>query len=140
MSRKLRPEAKEKVLEALRSERYKQGMGRLHSLEDDTWCCLGVATDAACEDGVDVRRAEGSLVGKAVEFFDGNSQYLPLQVARWLGLEDDADDLQVVLDDEFFDSVENSGPWSQGERTWLVELNDGGVPLDVIAGLIERQW
>lgn len=140
MSQKLRPEAKEKVLEALRSERYKQGIGHLHSLEGDTWCCLGVATDAACEDGVDIRRAEGRLVRVAIEFFDGYSQYLPSQVAEWLGLEANTDDLLVVLDDEFFDSVEDSGPWSQGEKVWLAELNDGGVPFDAIAGLIERQW
>jgi hypothetical protein len=143
VSQKLRPEAKEKVLEALRSERYKQGPGYLHNVVDDTWCCLGVASDAACEDGVEISREQGSITGgKRVEFFDSVSQYLPPQVADWLGLEDAADDLQVVLDEEFFeDNPEfKNAPFSVGEKTWLAELNDSGVRLSAIATLIERQW
>lgn len=40
---KLEPEFKTKWLEALRSGKYVQGIGCLHNIQLNTYCCLGVA-------------------------------------------------------------------------------------------------
>lgn len=55
---RLRPEIKRRWLEALRSGRYRQGRRRLRTrLPDgptDEFCCLGVLTDLAVQDGLGV--------------------------------------------------------------------------------------
>jgi hypothetical protein len=44
---KLPTKFKARWIAALRSGKYKQGDGRLYSAEDDTYCCLGVASRIA---------------------------------------------------------------------------------------------
>ena len=47
---KLKPKIKARFIEALRSNKYLQGEGRLR--EQDHFCCLGVLSDLAVQDGV----------------------------------------------------------------------------------------
>jgi hypothetical protein len=61
-------------VKALRSGDFKQGKGCLKN-EDDTYCCLGVATKVAMENGVEVG-----------EVFDWGQAGLPSAVQDWYGL------------------------------------------------------
>jgi len=68
---------------ALESGEYRQGVGMLHDLESDVWCCLGVACDVARKNGLDL--PSGSNGGES-EYFGDEAAFLPLEVQRWLGI------------------------------------------------------
>ena len=63
-----------KWVEALRSGKYKRGEGKLR--EGDYFCCLGVLTDIAVQEGV-------------IQQFPDKC-YLPLELKAWSGLNDTA--------------------------------------------------
>jgi hypothetical protein len=76
------------VVTALRSGEYKQGKNNLHSVKimpdgtrKHTWCCLGVACDAANKAGLEMRR----ILYEGHESFDGADGYLPETVMEWFG-------------------------------------------------------
>ena len=83
----------ELFVDALFSGEYEQGKGALRQLTSDTpgkyqYCCLGVATDVAIKAGI----PEQTTVDE-----DGNDYldnmwengYLPSQVQKWLGIDND---------------------------------------------------
>ena len=73
---KLRPEIKARLIEALRSNKYKQGKNRLRF--GDCFCSLGVLADLAVQDGV-ARWLENTLqVGTA-----GYNIYFPNCLLDW---------------------------------------------------------
>jgi hypothetical protein len=68
-------------LAALESGRYRQGKNRLHLLEDDSYCCLGVACDLfAKRFGVERHPFED------YERFDGIAGVLPVVLCDAIGL------------------------------------------------------
>lgn len=74
-----------KWVEALESGNYKQGTGRLCRIDLDKnkrFYCLGVACDLAIENGLIVSATDG----RDCVVYDGESDYLPAKVAKWLGL------------------------------------------------------
>jgi len=68
---------------ALRSGKYEQGKGYLHTLGDpDKFCCLGVACQVyqAQVGGLSICEFPGGVT------YDGCDHILPLKVADWFGL------------------------------------------------------
>lgn len=103
---KLNPNA-QKWVDALRSGKYKQGIGQLR--RGDTFCCLGVACDIAREDLKEEWRGED---------FDGNDLILPTSVQMWLGME-------------------NRSGFIASIGSKLAAMNDRGTSFAEIANLIE---
>ncbi len=98
-------------IEALRSGKYKQGLGQLSTgLE---FCCLGVACDLYA-------KVNDMTVTSSVErvSYDDSDSVLPESVQEWLGLKDDG------------------GAFDEGA---LYRMNDDGVTFTEIATLIESE-
>jgi hypothetical protein len=134
MNARLRPEVKEKLCSALRSDEYVQGTGYLKQNfgnGDVRHCCLGVLTELAIADGVEMD-VEVIDVGAGITHtsYDGATMYLPLQVEKWAFVEPTSDpEVTVKYVDE--DHV--------GREDQLVNLNDDGEhTFEQIAGIIEQ--
>lgn len=119
----MKADVKERWVAALRSGKYKQGVGFLTA--EDSFCCLGVLCDLALLDGVisDVTVD----ADKAVVYYDDEAGLPPESVMLWAGL-DDANPVVTFL----------------GKRICLSELNDGvGLddpqPFSIVAAEIEAQ-
>ncbi len=102
-------EAQKLWIDALRSDKYKQGRNRLKT--DDQYCCLGVACDlfaeyegvgkwgiAIFDNGLRKEFKEKFVVDNSEEVY-----YLPYQVRDWLGLTDS--DGSCVLTDDSDDQI-----------------------------------
>jgi hypothetical protein len=77
-----------KWVKALRSGEYRQGAEALARVEPDgvlSYCCLGVACEAAIKDGLELRSYVSESGQKS---FDGCLSYLPVLVQEWLGVDD----------------------------------------------------
>lgn len=109
-------EARALWVEDLRSEKYKQGKGVLHIL--DEYCCLGVAccTFMRCGGVLDVKEKE------SFTSYNGDITGLPVVVRKWLGL-CSSDGLYK----EYWDRLNMS----------LAEDNDNGSSFLEIASIIE---
>lgn len=80
-------EVKTLWLEALRSDKYKQGkmcLGKV-SKGNNLYCCLGVLCEIAHEHGI-VTKTENTQNGLHRFVYDGQEQYLPPTVVKWAGL------------------------------------------------------
>jgi hypothetical protein len=114
--------------EALESGDYPQAKGFLVVVNSQDepigYCCLGVLTELAQCDGVQLRveveRMNGALSCRS---FEGNRAFLPPAVKAWAQMKDD----DMV-------SVTFPAPAS------LVELNDNGIPFTQIAQTIRDNW
>jgi hypothetical protein len=107
---KMNPKVKAMWIEALLSGDYQQGQHYLCQDNNDgskSWCCLGVLTDLAMKNGVDIDM-ERSLSESNVYAFDNESETVPATVKSWAGLEtasggyscpniDDGDELTCSL-------------------------------------------
>jgi len=91
----------------LRSKKYEQGKGQLRS--GNKFCCMGV--------GCDLFGKENSIKWKENSFMRA-LRFLPFDVMRWLGLNDDGG---AYLNDK------------------LTCLNDDGTTFDRIADIIESE-
>lgn len=118
-------EVKETWVTALRSGEFTQGKDRLRTL-DDSYCCLGVLCELhRRETGVgswEVRADSPIFRDESHHYFYMGEDFgLPQKVADWAGLE--------------------LGPGLRVNDTWsyLSDLNDEGVPFNVLAELIEEQ-
>lgn len=81
------PNVKRLWIEALRSGKYRQGRGSLHSINEE-YCCLGVLCALAEEHGVSKRSA--ATVGYGYGYaYDGNTAILPSAVRSWAGLDNE---------------------------------------------------
>lgn len=73
-----------KWLEALESDEYTQGTGRLCTTNNSgsrKYCCLGVACDLAAKDGVaSVRQLSTNQIN-----YDNEGAIMPPSVSKWLG-------------------------------------------------------
>jgi len=103
-----------RLVEALRSGRYRQGCKALRP-EDNTYCCLGVACDVLTPENWNLKN----------DFWlsDGADSMLPWNVQRALGWATDHGRLDFVGRD--------------GTELSLLDLNDDGFTFDEIADVIE---
>lgn len=87
-------------VDALRSGEFEQGTGHLayceitrgHLGTQETRgpvkrCCLGVATEVAMRNGVQASTGEVAGVHNVIFEYDGQRDFLPTAVIRWLGLD-----------------------------------------------------
>lgn len=126
-------DVKTRWLAALRSGDYKQGKGTLRNKKDQ-YCCLGVLTQLAVEDGViappklednDFAESEDT---SALYHYDGDSAYLSSTVADW-----------AELDIREHPGVRLPGAFGDGLPYTLAQLNDRGDSFDTIAKVIEEK-
>lgn len=129
-------------VEALRSGKYQQATGTLTAITPAGkvgHCCLGVLTEIAVADGVEVliatepnhgtMRKVAGVRADAVRMYDSEDAYPPLAVAQWAGT-GDGPDWQVL--------TETSEPeYEDFTEVCLATMNDGGSSFEYIAGLIE---
>lgn len=112
---------------ALRSGEYQQGKGRLHIVDTNSYCCLGVLCDLAKQAGIVEESPDGSffspdesaaLKGNEGKHAWGNATFdLCWAVRDWAETPD-------------------TNPMVAGHR--LSSWNDGGTPFAKIADLIEE--
>lgn len=142
---KLKVEVKERWLTKLRSGEYGQCKKRLADGEGN-YCCLGVLSEVAVEDGVIRKRVsreveilpegdEGPIV-----FYGEATTVLPRGLAEWA-----YENLSEYGGDPVVDprSPENPTVWITDvlgirRQASLAELNDSGMTFDKIADLIEE--
>ena len=128
----MNPEVKAKWLDALRSGRYRQGVGGL--LTEGKFCCLGVLCDLAVKEGVGEWIGASDWTGvnrfapaDAAENKARSGGYLPIEVARWAGI--DNSHWSPEDDDVTVDIYVGS--------KYLSLMNDDHVPFTEIANHIE---
>lgn len=130
----MNPEIKERWVKELRSGNYKQTKDCLK--DDDGYCCLGVLTDLAIQDGVIDPWKVSSDTERSVYFIPSvdednpeetwdEESVLPPKVRDWAGL--DLKNPHVRLS-ESISSVPISDP------------NDNGYTFEQIADIIEEQF
>lgn len=82
----------QKWIDALLSNRFKQGSGKLRTESKGIvrHCCLGVACEVAMENGVvlEIGELPEVYMGEDMTYytFDGQSGFLPGKVQDWLGI------------------------------------------------------
>ncbi len=126
--KKWNPEAKAKVVAALRSGDYKQTTGCLHDIGG--YCCLGVASDVYLKE----RGLEWVKHSDPLSTLQGiNSEYacLPSEVEDWLGADECNPHLYVkdVPTDDY----------AEGEFSMSACNDDLKLTFNQIADLIEAQ-
>lgn len=130
----MKPEIKALWVEALRSGKYQQGSGALHSVYEDgsvKHCCLGVLCVVAKENGVDLPvdktwPSERDTEEKRVRMeYAGDSVWLPVAVRKWAGIENCNPYVKFPL------------PTNLENRGSLTGLNDTGLTFEQIADYIE---
>ena len=135
---------KERWLEALRDEEeYTQGRNILRSSTDeDCFCCLGVLTDLAVQEGVAEWRRDkwGGWKAGAIDGRETVCGVLLDPVSKWAGLK-----RSPTVDK--FDAAKAMGLTKaeidakvgrNGSRVGLIELNDYGFTFAQIADVIEH--
>lgn len=110
-------------IEALRSGEYKQDRDGGQLKTDKGFCCLGVLADLYLKD-------KGEQWDKTESEYkvDGCNQFLPETVKNWAEMDQGNPWLKYV-DEEGYTHCDNA----------ITDLNDSGVPFDVLADLIEEQ-
>lgn len=122
----MKPEIKQKWVEALRSGDYQQGTGQLRNLSHD-YCCLGVLCDLhSKETGIPwspTLQRPGSDKSDILAFWNyaGSTVNLNDMVRNWAGI--DVSHVMVFKD---------------GQIESLANLNDSGTKFAEIADLIEE--
>lgn len=114
----MRKDIKAKWIKALRSGKYAQGKGQLHT--GDKFCCLGVLCDLHA-------KATGQTWDGAR--YDGEDLMLPISVANWARLPKKYRGSASDRTDVYFSDEHES----------LSELNDGGKSFKEIAAVIKEK-
>lgn len=81
---RMNAEARRLWVDALRSDRYQQGTGALHTV-GGYFCCLGVLCEVALEQGMQLRVAPVPHDTHRLSY-EGEDSYLPDEVVAWAGL------------------------------------------------------
>ena len=116
----MKPNIKEKWINALRDGSYKQGRDRLKV--NDTFCCLGVLTDLYIKEKQQYWETQADGLG----CFEYNISILPDSVVNWAGLTNKSPEITTI------------GKNGIKRTTHLTTLNDSGCSFDEIANFIEK--
>ena len=120
-----------KWVEMLRSGEYKQGNGFLKrkiSLEEPTYCCLGVLSELAVKEGVIPEPEEineSFFYGRKIGT-NGSRYYLCEEVMKWSGVDSHGG----------YDPLPGNG----GFTKFLTSDNDRGKNFNEIADIIENNY
>lgn len=128
----MKPEIKKLWVEALRSGKYKQGRGYLHTNygDDHAYCCLGVLAEIAITNGVSVSVDSRSLDGRESCWEYGDCvEFLPETIAEWANLTTTGEYTYVIDEGDHAGAVVS---------TTLADENDQGASFDELADEIER--
>ena len=113
----MNPEIKQRWIEALNSDEYKQTK---ECLRDSTgFCCLGVLTDLYVKE----HNQDWSLSDNGYYSYNSLSSTLPFEVETWAGLDD--------FDPHFY---------TDNTKVYLSILNDAGYTFKEIAQIIEEKF
>lgn len=83
----MKPEIKQKWLEALRSGKYKQGTGKLASFEN-RYCCLGVLCEIAREEiPIHKQKFSNDFTQDGFYSYNNATASLPVIVMEWSGMD-----------------------------------------------------
>jgi hypothetical protein len=125
MSLKLKPQVKQRWLQALRSGKIKQARGKLRR-EDDSMCCLGVLCNLHAE-------SHPKIAAKQTEktSYMGNSDLPSVEVLKWA-----FKNWNSGFDDEAVFIHSTAGGF--GYSGTLAEKNDNGASFKQIANIIEK--
>lgn len=118
----MNPDVKAKWLEALRSGEYQQQTDGFLRTRSDGYCCLGVLSQIASDEGVvpQPKESNGAYLWTSD---DGNSKmYLLPEVMDWAGLDSHSGCINTTDDNNIS----------------LSQKNDEGVRFSEIADLIEQ--
>lgn len=115
---------KQKWIEALVSGAYTQGQGKLRTA-DNKFCCLGVLCDLYLDENPDTEW-EKEVAGNYI--FLEETEYLPLEVQQWAGMDTREGIYDKVDQDEFVD------------QRALTDDNDTGATFPIIAALIRDHF
>ena len=136
----MKPEIKQKWIDALRSGEYVQGNGKLNT---GAFCCLGVLCDLAAKENLVKWEAELEYGWKVC--IDGdttrNYDFLTPSVIKWAELEQHTNrfgDVQVKWDPILIKDGYEGEDYDETVIE-ISELNDNEVSFSVIADLIESQ-
>ena len=121
----------QKLVDALRSGKYKQTKHALHTVADDGYCCLGVACDVyEKETGKTLTRSEQTMTigpnngrSRRVTTFDGEPFSLPQEVQDFYNFRTDCGSFKKPIENAYS----------------LDMLNDAGENFDTIADFIESK-
>ena len=117
-------EIKEEWIKRLRSGKYKQVSGVLHS--DNGYCCLGVLCEIAVEQEIIPQPTKPNDAG--VYTYVRSKEGLPEKVRKWAGISKMGDFLFRNEKEDFDYKVS------------LAELNDEGESFSSIANIIEKEF
>lgn len=132
----MKPEIKQKWLEALRSGKFEQARENLYVPAVNGYCCLGVLCEVAIAEGVEIKREDtyyGALDEEGNLTEDCSETNLPKIVAEWAGL-----DKHPELPERAYDSTKHGELLNDLRELFLAEINDAGVGFGIIADLIEE--
>lgn len=116
----MKPEIKQKWVDALRSGVYQQTNGYLK--RRDGFCCLGVLCDVV-KDELNLEWQASDDIETFTEYIISNqASYLPIVVLNHCGI-NNVNPLVIY----------------HGEPKFLAELNDSRISFDEIANIIEEQ-
>lgn len=115
----MKPEIKQRWIEALRSGEYKQGTTYLR--QDNSYCCLGVLCDLYNKDHYETCW-EPVTKGCDVYAIDGSGCVLPSAVEQWSGL------------------LHCEGKYGEAPEHRLTVLNDDGLSFQEISNIIEEHF
>ena len=117
-----------KWVEALRSGKFKQGKNFLHSIEGDTFCCLGVACELAVKEGIipePILKDTGTYVYGDEN--DSSNGFLPRAVKNWLGLGDVSGRLKMETGNTSLTNLNDSGTYDFNAIADIIEGRPEGL-------------
>jgi len=131
---KMNPEVKQKWIDALRSDKYEQGSGKLRSVTG--YCCLGVLCDLYSQEHNTQWEFRGdeeiNTQSQDYWYFGDQSEFLPESVMNWAELKTPNPNVRVDVEDN-----EDEDNWYYTDE--LSNINDSGYSFNGIANLIEAQ-
>lgn len=122
----MKPEIKQRWIQALRSGHYSQTQKNLRT--ENGYCCLGVLCDLYAQDHSDAVWVDNGIHNDGIKVYSfmttvSHALQLPEQVMAWSGLSD-YNPTVIIHNTEYA----------------IAGVNDGGTTFDEIADLIEAQF